>query len=92
MLRISKLTDYATVILATLAHQPSQLQPAGRLAASTHISSPTVSNAILGKSTGFQAETTNLRESGLRLISLISHVIWSTVSSFAPSQLRHCLP
>ena len=46
MLRISKLTDYATVILATLAHEPSQLQPAGRLAASTRISSPTVSKVL----------------------------------------------
>jgi FeS assembly SUF system regulator len=46
MLRIGKLTDYATVILATLASdRPRQLN-AGTLAERTHIASPTVSKVL----------------------------------------------
>ena len=41
MLRISKLTDYATVILARLAAQPEQRFTAGQLASQTHLAAPT---------------------------------------------------
>jgi FeS assembly SUF system regulator len=46
MLRIGKLTDYATVILATLAADRSRLLNAGTLAERTHIASPTVSKLL----------------------------------------------
>ena len=46
MLRIGKLTDYATVILATLAADRSRLQNAGALAERTHIAAPTVSKLL----------------------------------------------
>jgi FeS assembly SUF system regulator len=46
MLRIGKLTDYATVILATLATDRSRLQNASALADRTHIASPTVSKLL----------------------------------------------
>lgn len=46
MLRIGKLTDYATVILATLAVDRSRLLNAGTLAERTHIASPTVSKLL----------------------------------------------
>jgi FeS assembly SUF system regulator len=46
MLRISKLTDYATVILAALAHEPQRLQTAASLAAHTHIGAATVSKLL----------------------------------------------
>jgi FeS assembly SUF system regulator len=42
MLRISRLTDYATVILAALAGEPGRVQTAAALAESTHIAAPTV--------------------------------------------------
>src|SRR5262245_19250489 len=42
MLRIGKLTDYATVILATLAADRSRLLTAGALSQRTHIAAPTV--------------------------------------------------
>ncbi len=42
MLRISRLTDYATVILAALAGEPERVQTAAALAESTHIAAPTV--------------------------------------------------
>jgi len=46
MLRISKLTDYGTVILATLAAAPSKLHTATEVAESTHIGLPTVSKLL----------------------------------------------
>ena len=46
MLRISKLTDYATVILATMAAAPQRVQTATELAERTHIAAPTVSKLL----------------------------------------------
>jgi len=46
MLRISKLTDYATVLLATLAAEPGRVQTAAALAERTRISAPTVSKLL----------------------------------------------
>jgi len=46
MLRISRLTDYATVLLATLASEPQRVQTAASLAEQTHIAAPTVSKLL----------------------------------------------
>ncbi|HWW32934.1 MAG TPA: SUF system Fe-S cluster assembly regulator [Steroidobacteraceae bacterium] len=46
MLRISRLTDYATVLLATLAGEPGRVQTAAALAEQTHIAAPTVSKLL----------------------------------------------
>jgi FeS assembly SUF system regulator len=46
MLRISKMTDYATVLLARLASAPDQQWTAAQLAAATHLAQPTVSKAL----------------------------------------------
>jgi FeS assembly SUF system regulator len=46
MLRISRLTDYATVVLATLAGEPQRVQTAASLAEQTHIAAPTVSKLL----------------------------------------------
>lgn len=46
MLRISRLTDYATVILANLAGQPERVQTAAALAEQTRIAAPTVSKLL----------------------------------------------
>jgi FeS assembly SUF system regulator len=46
MLRISKLTDYATVLLATLAAEPARVQTATAMAERTHIAAPTVSKLM----------------------------------------------
>lgn len=46
MLRISRLTDYATVILAALARSPTPQMTAAALAARTRIASPTVSKLL----------------------------------------------
>jgi FeS assembly SUF system regulator len=46
LLRISRLTDYATVILATLAQDPGRQQTAAAIAARTRIAAPTVSKVL----------------------------------------------
>ena len=46
MLRISRMTDYATVLLAALAEQPDRVQTAAALAERTHIAVPTVSKLL----------------------------------------------
>jgi FeS assembly SUF system regulator len=46
MLRISRLTDYATVLLATLAQEPARQRTAAALAAATRIGAPTVSKVL----------------------------------------------
>jgi FeS assembly SUF system regulator len=46
MLRISKLTDYGTVILACLAAQPARLWTAAEVAECTHVGLPTVSKLL----------------------------------------------
>lgn len=46
MLRISRLTDYATVLLAALAGEPARVQTATALAERTHIAGPTVSKLL----------------------------------------------
>jgi FeS assembly SUF system regulator len=46
MLRITRLTDYATVILAALAQEPERLQTAPGLAERTRIAAPTVSKLL----------------------------------------------
>src|SRR5262249_21739831 len=46
MLRISRLTDYATVLLAALASEPQRLRTAAALAEQTRIAAPTVSKLL----------------------------------------------
>jgi len=46
MLRIGKLTDYATVILATLATDRTRLLTAGTVSERTHIAAPTVAKLL----------------------------------------------
>ena len=46
MLRISRLTDYATVLLAALASEPQRVQTAASLAEQSRIAAPTVSKLL----------------------------------------------
>src|SRR5688572_30298578 len=46
MLRISKLTDYGTVILACMAARPDKVHTATEVADDTHIGPPTVSKLL----------------------------------------------
>ena len=46
MLRVSKLTDYATVVLAAMAREPEQVHTAADLSQRTHLGRPTVSKLL----------------------------------------------
>ena len=46
MLRMGKLTDYATVVLASLAQEPARHRAAAELAEKTRLSRPTVSKVL----------------------------------------------
>jgi len=48
MLRMGKLTDYATVVLASLAQEPALMLAAAELAERTRLSRPTVSKVLKG--------------------------------------------
>jgi len=46
MLRVSKLTDYATVVLTHIAHQPDELHAASDITQATGVALPTVSKVL----------------------------------------------
>jgi FeS assembly SUF system regulator len=46
MFKISKLTDYGTVVMAHLARDPERVHSASEVAASTHVALPTVSKIL----------------------------------------------
>ncbi len=48
MLRMGKLTDYATVVLASMADEPARHRAAADLAERTRLSPPTVSKVLKG--------------------------------------------
>src|SRR5271154_3050079 len=48
MLRMGKMTDYATVVLASLAQEPARHRAAAELAARTRLGRPTVSKVLKG--------------------------------------------
>ena len=48
MLRMGKLTDYATVVLASLAQEPARHRAAAELAERTRLTRPTVSKVLKG--------------------------------------------
>ncbi len=48
MLRMGKLTDYATVVLASMAQEPARHRAAAELADKTRLSRPTVSKVLKG--------------------------------------------
>jgi FeS assembly SUF system regulator len=48
MLRMGKLTDYATVVLASLAQEPTRHRAAAELAERTRLTRPTVSKVLKG--------------------------------------------
>ncbi|HEV2111075.1 MAG TPA: SUF system Fe-S cluster assembly regulator [Gammaproteobacteria bacterium] len=46
MLRLSKLTDYGTVVLSQMARDPGRLHAAAEIATATHLAAPTVSKLL----------------------------------------------
>lgn len=79
MLRISRLTDYATVVLAALAAAPQRVQTAAALAARTHIAAPTVSKLLKQlQRTGLVSSTRGLH-GGYRLARPANQISAATI-------------
>ena len=67
MLRISKLTDYATVLLARLAARPQAQFTSAQLAAESHLATPTVSKLLKQLQRGGLVTSTRGVHGGYRL-------------------------
>lgn len=67
MLRISKLTDYGTVVLAYLANSPEQVSSAADVAAATGIAVPTVSKLLKSLARAELVTSTRGANGGYRL-------------------------
>jgi FeS assembly SUF system regulator len=67
MLRISRLTDYATVLLARLATEPARQFNAAELAAQTRVALPTVSKLLKQLHRGGLVSSTRGQHGGYRL-------------------------
>jgi FeS assembly SUF system regulator len=74
MLRISKLTDYATVILASLARQDSARRAAADLARECHLAAPTVSKLLKQLHRAGLVESTRGLRGGYRLARPASQI------------------
>ncbi len=98
MLRISKLTDYATVILAALAEQPQELLSAPALAERTGLGVPTVSkllkelqraglvSSVRGAHGGYQLARAAAEISAAHIIDAVEGPVALTECSTAHSQ------
>jgi FeS assembly SUF system regulator len=74
MLRISKLTDYATVVLASLAVQSESLLTATELAERTHLGQPTVSKLLKTLHRGGLVSSTRGSHGGYQLARPASQI------------------
>ena len=98
MLRISKLTDYATVILAALAENPAGLLSAAGLAERTGLGGPTVSkllkelqraglvNSVRGAHGGYQLARPAVEISAAHIIDAVEGPVALTECATAHSQ------
>ncbi|MBX6420553.1 MAG: SUF system Fe-S cluster assembly regulator [Sinobacteraceae bacterium] len=67
MFKLGKLTDYGTVVMATLAAEPQALRNAQALAAATHLSVPTVSKLLRQLARAGLLESARGAQGGYRL-------------------------
>jgi FeS assembly SUF system regulator len=70
MLRMGKMTDYATVVLASLAQEPSTHRAATELAERTRLSRPTVSKVLKGLQRAGMVISSRGAQGGYRLARL----------------------
>ncbi|MCG8433552.1 MAG: SUF system Fe-S cluster assembly regulator [Gammaproteobacteria bacterium] len=74
MLRLSKLTDYGTVILAYMARKPDTTYTANGIAAQTHLTLPTVSKLLKLLTKGKLLESRRGSHGGYSLARLPSDI------------------
>ncbi|NOS88993.1 MAG: SUF system Fe-S cluster assembly regulator [Methylococcaceae bacterium] len=81
MLRLSKLTDYATVILSFIARDTTQVHAAMEIAAATGIALPTVSKILKRLVNAKVLSSTRGAKGGYMLARLPEHISIATVIS-----------
>jgi FeS assembly SUF system regulator len=74
MLRMGKLTDYATVVLASLAQEPARCRAATELAERTRLSRPTVSKVLKGLQRAGMVISSRGAQGGYRLARNPEHI------------------
>jgi FeS assembly SUF system regulator len=79
VLRISKLTDYATVILASLAADPGGRRTAADIAQTIHLAAPTVSKLLKQLHRAGLVESTRGLRGGYRLARPASQISAATI-------------
>jgi len=92
MLRISKLTDYATVLLATLARRPDACLPASRLAELTRLEPPTVAKVLKTLARGGLVNSIRGVNGGYRLAETPGNISVSSILTVmeGPIALTEC--
>src|SRR5688500_6835639 len=79
VLRISKLTDYATVILASLAADSAARRTAAEIACSIHLGAPTVAKLLKQLHRAGLVESTRGLHGGYRLARPASQISAATI-------------
>jgi len=74
MLRMGKLTDYATVVLASLAQDPARHRAAAELAQRTRLKRPTVSKVLKGLQRAGMVVSSRGAQGGYRLARGPEHI------------------
>jgi FeS assembly SUF system regulator len=74
MIRISKLTDYALVILAFLSKEPQQFAQAGDIALNTNINKPTTAKVLKTLARHGLLESCRGSAGGYKLTKLLKHI------------------
>lgn len=70
MLKLSKLADYATVLMTAMAAAPERLHNAQELAARTHVSAPTAAKLLKQLTKGGLVESLRGVHGGYRLVRM----------------------
>ncbi len=92
MFKLSKLTDYGTVLMTELALAPARLQNAHELAQSTHLAAPTVAKLLKMLAKAQLVESIRGAHGGYRLARAPDHISVADIVSAleGPIALTEC--
>ncbi len=92
MLKLSKLSDYATVLMTQLASEPVRLHSAHDLSGRTHVAAPTVSKLLKLLAKGGLVESIRGAQGGYRLAKSPAQITVAAIISVieGPIALTQC--